>query len=62
MTDTYACGCRTYLIGKTPMRDVCGRHLVLPDAKGDRITLDVPTAGPYVGRDVEKIKAKKVKR
>lgn len=59
---SYPCGCTTYLIGKTTMRDICARHLVLHDAKGDRITFDAPAVGPHLGREIEKIKPKKVKQ
>lgn len=54
MTDNIPCGCKTYRDGKTMVREVCARHLMLHDAKGNRITFDEPLAGPHLGRAIER--------
>jgi hypothetical protein len=61
-TNAPPCGCKTYREGKTTVREVCGRHLVLHDAKGNRITFDKQAVGPHLGRDSETIKQRKGKR
>lgn len=62
MTDNIPCGCKTYREGKTTVREVCGRHMNNSD--GTRlIKASAPvTEAPHLGREVEKIKPKKVKR
>jgi predicted RNase H-like nuclease len=64
MTTSQPCGCRIDYDAKRKafVREVCARHMVLHDAKGNTITFDKPVVVPHLGREVEKIKSKKVKR
>jgi hypothetical protein len=62
MTNATPCGCKTYREGKDTVREVCARHMHNSDGTPLIKLAEPVTEAPHLGREVEKIKPKKVKR
>jgi len=62
MVDNIPCGCTTYREGKTLVREVCGWHMNNSDGTPLVKVREVAVEQRHLGREVEKITAKKGKR